>query len=160
MAASSAKPRFVAEFGPEHQHKVAEGQGLWVDMRTPDGPVFCGLAKKITVPGAAGSFGVLPRHAPLMSSLEVGLTRITGLDGTVHHLVTGEGFVEVYNNIVLMLVDFGDDTAGIDVERAQAARDRALARLRSREENVDQVRAEVSLQRALMRLRFAGQPRL
>ena len=160
MAAPSAKPRFVAEFGPEHQHKVAAGQGLWVDMRTPDGPVFCGLAQKITVPGAAGSFGVLPRHAPLMSSLEVGLTKITGLDGSEHRLVTGEGFVEVYNNIVLMLVDFGDDTAGIDVERAQAARERALTRLRSRQEEFDRARVEASLQRALMRLRFAGKPQI
>jgi F-type H+-transporting ATPase subunit epsilon len=150
----------MAEFGPEHQHKVAEGQGLWVDMRTPDGPVFCGLAQKITVPGAAGSFGVLPRHAPLMSSLEVGLTKITTLDGQDHQMVTGDGFVEVYYSIVLMLVDFGDETAGIDVERARESRDRAATRLRDRKENFDRARLEASLQRAVMRLKHAGQPRI
>ncbi len=144
----------------ESRETVESNQGLWVDMRTPDGPVFEGLAKKITVPGSKGSFGVLPRHAPLMSSLEVGLCQLTLADGTVRRYVTGAGFVEVYKNHVLLLVDFGDDTEGIDVARATESRDRAQSRLRTREENFDRVRAEAALQRALMRLKFAGQPRL
>lgn len=160
MAATTHNPEFQAEFGPEHEVEVKAGKGLWIDIRTPDGPVYSGLAERITIPGAKGSFGVLPRHAPLMSSLEVGLTRIKTRDGTVHDFVTGTGFVEVFANHVLMLVDFGDDTEGIDVQRATESRDRAQARMRTREENFDRARAEAALQRALMRLRHAGTPRI
>jgi F-type H+-transporting ATPase subunit epsilon len=138
---------------------VPAGQ-LWVEMRSPDGLLFAGLAQSITVPGTKGSMGILPRHAPLMSSLDVGLTRIKDAQGQQHRYVTGLGFVEVAANKVLLLVDFADRTDKIDVQRAQEAHDRAKARLRTREEDVDYARAEAALQRALMRLRFAGEPRI
>lgn len=148
---------FTADFGPQHEIEVKEGRAIWVDMRSPDGHIWSGLCKSITIPGTKGSFGVLPRHAPLMSSLEVGLTKVTGLDGQVRKFVTGPGFVEVYKNFVLMLTDFGDRTDEIDVERAKAARDRAETRLRSHEENLDRARADAAMERAVMRMRYAGQ---
>ena|SRR5262245_54528739 len=133
---------------------------LWVEMRSPDGLLFAGLAQAVTVPGTKGSMGILPRHAPLMSSLDIGLTRIRDAQGKEQRYVTGLGFVEVAANKVLLLVDFADRTDKIDVKRAQEAHDRAKARLRTREEDVDYARAEAALQRALMRLRYAGEPRL
>ena len=147
---------FSAEFAPEHEIVVREGRGLWIDIRSPDGHIWSGLLKSITVPGSKGSMGILPRHAPLMSSLDCGPTKITGLDGKTRLFVTGEGFVEVFNNFVLMLVDFGDRTDKIDVARAKEARDRAETRLRTPTEDVDRVRAEAAMQRAVMRIRYAG----
>ena len=69
--------------------------------------------------------------------------------------VTGLGFVEIYRNQVLILVDFADDPTQIDVARAQAARDRARSRLRKPSEQIDVARAEAALDRAAMRIRFA-----
>jgi F-type H+-transporting ATPase subunit epsilon len=150
----------VASEAPTADHPdVVAHKALFVEMRSPDGPIWSGLASRITVPGAKGSFGVHVRHAPLMTSLEVGLTKITAADGAEHRFVTGLGFAEVYKNAVLLLVDFGDDTEGIDVERAREARARAEAHMHTREENFDGARAEAALQRALMRLRHAGTPR-
>ena len=134
---------------------------LWVEMRSPDGPIFSGWAQSVTVPGAVkGSMGILPRHAPLMASLDVGLTRVVEPDGKQHRFVTGAGFVEINANKVLLLVDFGERADRIDVERARQSHDRAKARLRTRGENIDYVRAEAALQRSLQRLRYAGEPRL
>src|SRR6185295_1116317 len=83
---------------------------LWVEMRSPDGPIFSGWAQSITVPARKGGMGVLPRHAPLMSALDVGLTRVTEPGGKEHRFVTGAGFVEIEANRVLLLVDFGERT--------------------------------------------------
>jgi F-type H+-transporting ATPase subunit epsilon len=104
--------------------------------------------------------GILPRHAALMSSLVVGLTKVRASGGREIRLVTGAGFLEIARNRVLLLVDFADDPARVDLKRAAEARDRAQQRLRTPGENVDLARAEAALDRALMRLRFAGEPRL
>ena len=64
-------------------------------MRTPEGAAYSGHAETVRVPGSKGPFGVLPRHAPLMSSLDVGLTYVRDPVGNEWKFVTGRGFVEV-----------------------------------------------------------------
>ncbi|MHC5212481.1 MAG: ATP synthase F1 subunit epsilon [Planctomycetota bacterium] len=161
MAQTTHKADFVNEdFGPQSDVEVAQGHRLAVEIRSPDGPIWSGWAESVVVPATKGSMGILPRHAPLMSSLEVGLTRVREPGGAEHRFVTGSGFVEVHRNRVLVLVDFGDLPERIDIRRAEEARERAKARLRTPQETVDRVRAEAALQRALMRLRFAGRPRV
>jgi F-type H+-transporting ATPase subunit epsilon len=140
--------------GPGHARQ------LTVEIRSPDGPIWTGAAESVTVPGSKGSMGILPRHAPLMSSLDVGLTRVREPGGKEHRFITGGGFVEVHRQRVLVLVDFGDRPEAVDTERARAARDRAIARLRPPQEAVDTTRAEAALARALQRLKYAGQPRV
>lgn len=133
---------------------------LTVEVRSPDGEIWSGIAVSVVVPGSSGSMGILPKHAPLMSSLEVGLTTIREPDKSEHRFVTGGGFVEINQNRVLLLVDFGDRPEGVDVARAEQSRDRARERLRSHKEVVDRARAEAGLQRALQRLLWAGKPRI
>lgn len=135
---------------------VRAGKMLYVELRTPDGAAYVGNASSVLVPGRKGPFGVLPRHAPILSSLEVGFTRIRDPLGKEWRFVTGLGFVEVNRNEVLVMVDFADDVNDIDVDRARAALDRARARLRSPGEEVDEARAQAALERASMRLRYAG----
>jgi F-type H+-transporting ATPase subunit epsilon len=161
VAQATQEADFVNEdLGPRSDAEVAQGRRLAVEIRSPDGPIWSGWAASVVVPGSKGSMGILPRHAPLMSSLDVGLTRVREPGGAEHRFVTGSGFVEVHRNRVLVLVDFGDRPERVDVRRAQGSRDRARTRLRTPQENVDRARAEAALQRALMRLRFAGEPRV
>ncbi len=140
---------------PELLTSVKAGQALYVEMRTPEGPIYSGGASSVLVPGSTGAMGVLPRHAPLLSSLEVGYTRVRDPLGKEWTFVTGLGFVEIQNNEVLILVDFADDVTDIDVPRAELARDRARARLRVPSEEVDAARAQAAMDRAATRLRFA-----
>lgn len=142
-------------FGP-NEPDVLTGKKLWVEMRTPDGSIFSGHARTVRVPGAKGFFGVLPRHAPVMSSLEVGFTYIEDPVGVEWKFVTGGGFVEISRNTVLMLVDFAEETKEIDVDRARSALTRAKERLRKPSEEVDLARAEAAVDRAATRIRFAG----
>jgi len=145
----------AATLGAVEKQAIADNKALWVEMRSPDGPIFAGLCRTITVPGSKGAFGVLVRHAPLMSSLDVGLTKVETSDGNELRFVTGAGFVEVQNNRVLLLVDFAEPTDAIDVVRAQDALARAKTRLRNATEEVDTARAEAAMQRATTRLRYA-----
>lgn len=142
--------------GAEHS---AGRTSLSVEIRSPDGPLWTGTAQSLRVPESLGLMGILPRHAPLIATLEAGLTTIRRPDGGELRLITGDGFLEIAAGHVLMLVDFGEDPAKVDVARAREARDRALSRLRSPKEDVDLARAEAALRRALARLRHGDQAR-
>lgn len=135
---------------------ASDNAHLTVEIRTPDGSVFSGgVDRVVTLPGAKAPMGVLRRHAPLMSSLVMGETRLVDSVGTTWTFVTGPGFVEIYDNRVLMLVDTAEDVSEIDIGRAEQALDRARQRLARTTADIDRVRAEAALDRAVTRLRHA-----
>src|SRR5512146_1438850 len=85
----------------------------------------------VVAPGADGSLGILPRHAPLISLLALGEMRVKK-GGREDSLVVFGGFLEVAHNQVRVLADSAERAEDIDVARAQAATDRAETRLRER----------------------------
>ncbi len=110
----------------------------------------------VVLPGIDGQLGVLPRHAPIVTALQAGeiLARKAGEE--VSMLVSG-GFAQVSPEAVVVLADAAERAEEIDVERAQAARDRAQERMsdRSAITETDAARAAASLARSLMRLKVA-----
>jgi len=70
---------------------VAEFTPYPVELITPEGIAFSGDAERLVVPGAAGELGILANHAPLISLLEPGETRLTDADGTVRRYATDDG---------------------------------------------------------------------
>ena len=103
-----------------------------VELITPEGIVFSGDAEKIVVNGAAGLLGILANHAPLISLLEPGETRVTDAEGTVRRYATDDGFVQVRKNQTLVLVgeavpadSIDASEAGRRLEEAKAALERA-----------------------------------
>ncbi len=85
-----------------------------VELITPEGIVFSGDAERVVVPGAAGELGILANHAPLISLLEPGETRVTDAEGTVRRYATDDGFVQVRKNQTLVLVGEAVDAESID----------------------------------------------
>jgi F-type H+-transporting ATPase subunit epsilon len=68
------------------------------------------------------------------------------------------GFCEVSQNKITFLVESAERGHEIDVDRALRAKERAEKRLlqdRGQQEKIDRTRAEAALQRALARLRIA-----
>lgn len=122
---------------------------------TPNRILFEGEVRGVRVPGSLAPFEVLAGHAPLVSSLEIGEVRIIYAPNSVEYLAIGGGVMEVTRNGVTLLADSAERAVEIDVERARAARDRALARLRHLTPGIDVPRAEAALARALNRLSVA-----
>ncbi len=107
---------------------------------------------EIIMPGAAGVFAVLPDHTPMLTTLVPGVVVAYSTDGQEHHYAVSSGFAEVLDNRVIVLSQTLEKGDEIDVQRAQAARDRAKQRLSHPSEDIDVARAELALQRALARL--------
>lgn len=127
-----------------------------LDIVTPEKRVYSGAVQRFQGPGTEGSFGVLARHAPLLTSVKTGQIAFLDEKGKARRMATSGGFVEVGNNQVTVLAETAEFAEEIDVARAQAARSRAQERLEKQEEGVDVARTQAALARALNRLRVRG----
>jgi F-type H+-transporting ATPase subunit epsilon len=126
-----------------------------LEIVTPRKVIYTGQVQAFTAPGVVGSFQVLYNHAPLLSAIGVGEVRVRDAAGQETHYATSGGFVEVVNNSVTMLAESAERSGEIDVERAEAARERAAKRLAERRAETDLDRARVALSRAVNRLKIA-----
>lgn len=128
-----------------------------VEVITPEGAAFAGQAQMLVVPGSEGQLGILSRHAPLISTLDVGETRIMDEGGALHRFATGSGFVEVRRDEALVLVDEAVPADRIDVSDARARLERAREELeRARGGDGDVYRAELEVEVAENLLRVGG----
>ena len=128
-----------------------------LEVVTPKGAVVSEEVDIVTAPGFAGEFGVLANHAPFLSTIKIGTLRYKK-DGTEQELMVSGGFCEVSNNKITFLVESAERGHEIDVDRALQAKERAEKRLlqaREQQEKIDRTRAEAAMQRALARLKIA-----
>jgi F-type H+-transporting ATPase subunit epsilon len=104
----------------------------------------------VVAPGGDGSLGILPQHAPLISTLAAGELRIKK-GASEQSIVVFGGFLEVTPTKVIVLADTAERAEEIDLARVEAARNRAEATLQSQKDKVDLVQAEAALRRAVLR---------
>ncbi|GLI37899.1 F0F1 ATP synthase subunit epsilon [Geobacter hydrogenophilus] len=129
---------------------------LKVDLVTPYKKILSEEVDEITATGALGEFGVLPGHAPFLTSLKIGeLTYKKG--GQLFHLAVNWGYFEVEDDKVTVLVETAERADEIDLERAKAALGRAEEALkRLSPEDKSYKTQEAALERALIRMQVAG----
>jgi len=94
------------------------------EIVSQDRLVFQGNADMIIIPGVMGEMGILPNHAPLLSTLKFGILKIR-YQGQEEVFSVAGGVVEVQPNLVTVLADAAENVEEIDVARADAARRRA-----------------------------------
>src|SRR5499427_6391720 len=102
---------------------------LRVQIVTAEREVFAEEAVDMVVaPGAEGVVGILPRHAPLLTTLQPGVVRIKH-GGTEDAMSVGGGFLQVARDQVLILADTAERADEVDEARAEEARRRAREQL-------------------------------
>jgi F-type H+-transporting ATPase subunit epsilon len=116
------------------------------------------MVTSVRVPSAEGVVGILPRHAPLMTTLAPGELIMRRGEEEESFFVTG-GFLEVRNNHIAVLADASERAEEIDLSRAEEARNRAEAELKEKRDSAQLAAAEAAMRRALIRLRLAQQAR-
>ena len=104
--------------------------------------------------GIDGEFGILKGHEPIMSALDVGVTKIIQKEGTKLFTTMG-GIFQFKDDEAIILTDAGEFGGDIDVARAKEAKARAEARLADVSANIDTQRAQAALARSLARLKAA-----
>jgi F-type H+-transporting ATPase subunit epsilon len=94
------------------------------EIVSQDRTVFQGDVDIVVLPGAAGEMGVLPHHAPVLTTLKYGVVKVRQAGRESVFAVSG-GVAEVQPDIVTVLADAAENVEEIDVARAEFARKRA-----------------------------------
>ena len=94
------------------------------EIVSQDRTVFEGDVDIVVLPGAAGEMGILPHHAPLLTTLKYGFIRVRKQGNEEVFTVAG-GVAENQPHIVTVLSDAAENIEDIDVTRAEQARQRA-----------------------------------
>ncbi len=128
------------------------------DIVSVERVVFEGEGDIVLAPGSEGELGILPGHASLMTALKPGEI-VVRLGGKEEHIAVGGGFLEVRPDKVTVLADSAERAEEIDVERAEAARDRAEQLLKEKPPQADLIAAEYALRRSQVRLKVAHRVR-
>lgn len=129
-----------------------------LDIVTAERVVYSEEVDIVVAPGVLGELGVLPHHAPLMTTLEPGELRVRK-GGEEYSLVISGGFLEVRPDRVIILADAAERAEEIDIARAEAAKQRARQRLTHPAPEVDLAQAEAALRRSLARLKVVEKRR-
>ncbi|MBZ0181804.1 MAG: F0F1 ATP synthase subunit epsilon [Melioribacteraceae bacterium] len=126
-----------------------------LEIVTPSKTAFSGAINSISIPGTSGAFQVLYNHAPILSSFEIGVIKISDSNNNELIFATSGGTIEVLENKILILAESLERPKEIDINRAEKAKDRAKERLASKGKEIDQSRAEAALQRAINRIKVS-----
>jgi len=132
---------------------------LALEIVTPDKAIVKEQVDEVQLPGSEGYLGVLPGHAPLVTSLQVGeMWYRKGQD--TKFLALAFGFAEILPDRVTVLAQIAERAEDIDVARAEAAKRRAEERLARPVMDMDSERARLALLKSLIRLQVASRARI
>ncbi|RJR35559.1 MAG: F0F1 ATP synthase subunit epsilon [Desulfobacteraceae bacterium] len=129
---------------------------LHLEVVTPSRILVSADVDMVVAPGTEGQFGILPGHVSFLSGIVPGELRYTSGSDRESFVVTN-GFAEVSNDRMSVIVDAAEKVSEIDVERARKAMERARERLAQdrKSTDIDFTRAEAALNRAITRIRIA-----
>jgi F-type H+-transporting ATPase subunit epsilon len=127
---------------------------LQVDIVTPDRSLFSGRVDMVTLPGSLGQMGILPGHAPLLSTLDIGEI-ILHIGNDSQFIAVGGGVVEVRPDKVTILADTAETPEDIDAARAQEALARAEQLLATNPPPHERPLVEAAVRRSSLRVKVA-----
>jgi len=132
---------------------------LRCEVITAERVLYADDVNMVLAPGAWGQLGILPKHAPLITSLTMGELIIRKEGEEDVHIAIHGGFMEVRDNRVTVLADTAERAEEIDIARAEAAKARAEALLKRSVSDEEFERARAALRRASLRLKVAKRRR-
>lgn len=126
---------------------------IFCEIVSQDRIVFQGEVDIVVVPGSEGVMGILPNHSPLLSTLQYGIITVRSQNQEEYFTVAG-GVVEVTGSRVTILANAAENVDEINIQRAEAARQRAEGMLKeaaaAKEE--DQAALQMALKRSNLRI--------
>lgn len=132
-------------------------ENIRLEVVTPEKTVVSEDTQIVMAPGSLGEFGVLPDHTPFLTSLKPGCLHYKDAGGNEKRVVVSGGFAEALPDKMTVLAESAERKEDIDIQRAEAAKERAERRLAGNtDEEVDYARARAALARAIERIRAAS----
>ncbi len=131
---------------------------ILLEVVTPEKLLLSQPVDMVIAPGTEGEFGVLPGHCHFLSTLRIGELRYQ-LQDTWHYMSVLWGFAEVTPTKVTVMAEVAEKAEDIDVNRAQAAVEKAEQRLQMGGLPSEVRDAQISLEKARLRKKIAERAR-
>ena len=130
---------------------MADNNSFQLRIITPDRVFYEGEVDMVEFNTTEGQVGILPGHIPLTVIVKPGILHISEPEGE-KEAALHSGFAEILPERITILAEIIEWPEEIDADRAEAARQRAEERLRSKTPETDVLRAETALLRAMARI--------
>ena len=114
---------------------MAQDKLLDVEIVTPQKVVFSGKAVSVSVPGSLSAFQILYNHAPIVSSLDMGIIKIVDDNDSNIFYATGSGFTEVSKNKISILVESAYNAKELDASVINETIKNAKENLKGNQDN-------------------------
>jgi F-type H+-transporting ATPase subunit epsilon len=108
---------------------VADAHVLLCEIVTPERIVYTNEVEMVIAPTLEGEVGILPLHAPMVAALAPGEVRVKYDTDQVEWFAISGGYLQVYEDKVIILADDAVPSSQIDVDRARQAEELAVQRL-------------------------------
>lgn len=133
---------------------------IHVDIITQERKVYDNDVDIVVAPGVEGEMGILPKHAPLITTLAVGELRVRKGEDEESFAIGG-GVLEVRPDRVIVLADSAEHANEIDIARAESARERAERVMREGppKDPSQYAQIEAALRKSRVRLQVARRRR-
>lgn len=125
-----------------------------LEIISPDRQFYDGKVSFVEMRTSEGDIGVYKNHIPMTCIMAPGLVKIyeEGSNGEAKRAIVHAGFVEILPEKITIMAEVAEWPEEIDINRAEEARIRAERRLNEPGEGVDIDRAEAALRRSLARI--------
>ena len=124
-----------------------------IEIITPERNFFSGEIESISLTTLTGRIQILAHHIAYATGIMPCVIKIKQ-KGTIKYATITGGFLEVTDNKAIILADGAEWPQEIDVNRAEEAMKRAKEKLRTKDDNLDKRRAQLSLMRSLARIKI------
>jgi F-type H+-transporting ATPase subunit epsilon len=125
---------------------------IHVDIVSAEAAIFSGLAEMVIAPAVAGDIGILPRHAPLLTTLRAGEIRVKIQPNQEESFYLSGGILEIQPHVITVLADTAIRAHDLDEAAAMEAKHRAEKMLADKKSDIDYARAQAELVEAMAQL--------
>lgn len=125
---------------------------MHVNIVSAEQEIYSGTVTQVFAPAEMGEVGVLPRHAPMLSTLKPGVVRVISQEGDEQSFYVSGGILEIQPHVVTILSDTALRAADIDESAALAAKERAEVAMKDKASDMDYAKAKSELIEAVAQI--------
>jgi len=125
---------------------------MHVNIVSAENEIYSGTVTQVFAPASMGEVGVMPRHAPMLSTLKAGEVRVLLQDGGEESFYVSGGILEIQPHIVTILSDTAMRASDIDENAAMEAKSRAEAAMKDKASEMDYAKAKSELMEAVAQI--------
>ncbi len=125
---------------------------MHVNIVSAENEIYSGTVIQVFAPAEMGEVGIMPRHAPMLSTLKPGVVRVILQEGEEQTFFVSGGILEVQPHVVTILSDTALRASDIDESAALEAKARAEATMKEKASDMDYAKAKTELIEAVAQI--------